>query len=106
MQMQRSGGIKMKTSVLLVCGLLFIILNISVQAACPEPDISTYNTCTSGCPDAVKYTEKFATCINTCLSSWTKIQDAYRACQKTEEEKKVLEEQKLLEEQNKKGRWH
>lgn len=91
----------MKTSVLLVCGLLFIILNISVQAACPEPDISTYNTCTSGCPDAVKYTEKFATCINTCLSSWTKTQDAYRACQKTEADQKALDEQKLLEEQNK-----
>jgi len=91
----------MKISAWIIFGLLFIILISYVYAACPEPDISTYHSCTNGCPDAVKYTEKYATCINTCISSWTKIQDAYRACQKTEEEQKKLEEQKLLEEQNK-----
>ena len=37
-------------------------------ATCPEPDISTYNSCTDACPDPVAYTEKYAKCINTCIS--------------------------------------
>ena len=86
----------MRASFLVIVGLLFIILISSVYAICPAPDISTYNTCTNGCPDAVRYTEKYATCINNCISSWTKIQDAYRACQKAEADQKALEEQKLL----------
>jgi hypothetical protein len=77
-------------------------------AACPQPDISTYNTCTTGCPDPVKYTESYAKCINSCLSSWGKVQDAYYACQKAErdqaeqkrlEAQKAAEQKKLAEEQ-------
>ena len=62
-------------------------------ATCPEPDISTYNSCTDACPDPVAYTEKYAKCINTCISDWSNIQDDYYSCKETERQEGVEEEQ-------------
>jgi len=66
--------------------LIFIIfINIS-YAACLEPDISTYNSCTGACPDAVAFTEDFAECVNVCIGEWNDIQDEYYSCLKAKRE--------------------
>jgi hypothetical protein len=88
----------MKIATLIISVFFLIILADSCFAACPEPNILTYDKCTDGCPDPVQYTEKYSRCVNDCLGMWNKMQDDHYACTKAERE---AAEKKKLEEDNK-----
>jgi hypothetical protein len=56
----------------------------TVSAECQEPQITTYDACCNNCPDPVKYSQKYADCINNCIAMWSRVKNSYYACKEKE----------------------